>query len=87
VVQKIIDTMFKFILIVLFFLFVFPSIFRFLLKLFIAKQVNKAQDEFYRQQRASQKREGQINVDYVPDDLKNKKDFGGGEYIDYEEVK
>ena len=32
-------------------------------------------------------RKGDINIDYVPDDKKNKKDFDGGEYVDYEELK
>ncbi|HYG39892.1 MAG TPA: DUF4834 family protein [Cytophagales bacterium] len=29
---------------------------------------------------------GNINVDYIPED-KSKKEFKGGEYVDYEEVK
>ena len=33
-------------------------------------------------------RDGNVTVDYTPDDKKNKKkDFDGGEYVEYEEVK
>lgn len=35
--------------------------------------------------------DGNVNVDYVPEDRKrkgkSKKDFDGGEYVDYEEIK
>jgi hypothetical protein len=53
--------------------------------------VNKAQQDMRQSQKAYQtpnKREGQIDVDFVP--KKNGKksgNFGGGEYVDYEEVK
>lgn len=30
---------------------------------------------------------GNVNIDYVPKDQQNKKDFDGGEYVDYEELK
>ena len=37
---------------------------------------------------SQQKREGQIDVDFVPKKNGNKSEnFGGGEYVDYEEVK
>ncbi len=35
---------------------------------------------------SSTKKEGQINVDYVPKESKGH-DFKGGQYVDYEEVK
>ena len=38
------------------------------------------------QQHRHQQSTGKINIDYIPEDP-NKKDFRGGEYVDYEEVK
>ena len=35
----------------------------------------------------SYKKAGDLNIDHVPEDKKNKKDFDGGEYVDFEEVK
>jgi hypothetical protein len=60
---------------------------RFLFWLIVGRQLTKEQKRYNQQNQQSQaKREGEINVDYVPN--KNKKDsFKGGQYIDYEEVK
>ena len=30
---------------------------------------------------------GNVNIDYVPKDKKDRKDFDGGEYVDYEELR
>ena len=50
--------------------------------------------EHRRQQRRQyrQSQNGNVNVDYIPDDQKKKKgptteDFKGGDYVDYEELK
>jgi hypothetical protein len=54
-----------------------------------AKQVNAAAQEQHRaQQRASQPKDS-VNVDFIPKEEleKRKKNIGGGEYVDYEEVK
>ena len=32
-------------------------------------------------------KDGNVNIDYIPDDQKNRKNFDGGEYVDYEDVK
>ena len=40
------------------------------------------------QQHRYQKPSGNVRVDYVPEDYqKTKKDFEGGQYVDYEEIK
>lgn len=61
------------------------------LKGFIVTQVNKAQQDMRQSQKAyqsQQKREGEIDIDFVPKkNKKNTENFGGGEYVDYEEVK
>ncbi|MCU0470576.1 MAG: DUF4834 family protein [Arcicella sp.] len=61
------------------------------LKGFIVTQVNKAQADMRQSQKAYQsqkRREGEIDIDYVPKkNGKNSENFGGGEYVDYEEVK
>lgn len=38
------------------------------------------------QNTSSSKKEGETSVDYIPE-TKKPKDFKGGEYVDYEEVK
>ena len=48
--------------------------------------------EYRRQQQQSRRPEGDINIDYVPKDQKQKaqrssEDYQGGEYVDYEELK
>ena len=40
-----------------------------------------------RQQHNQRPKGGNVNIDYVPDDKKNRKNFDGGEYVDYEELK
>ncbi len=83
-----------FIIIVLIFL-----VLRWLLKPFIkftvqttvnkmANEAMKRQQEYQRQ--TQQKREGTISVDYIPTQGKRSKgsnSAGGGDYVDYEEVK
>lgn len=83
--------MIKFIIILAFILYILPKLVKWALKGFIATQVNKAQQDVRHQQQAytsQQKREGQIDVDFVPKkNGKKSENFGGGEYVDYEEVK
>jgi hypothetical protein len=80
----------KFLGILFIFFFIFPYVFRWLIKAFVASQVNKAQQHFQQQQtnyqRPNPKQEGKITVDYAPP-KSDKNDFRGGEYVDYEEVK
>lgn len=82
----------KIILIILFIIFIFPSLLKWAFRGFVVSQINKAQQDFQQQQRSqntsNQKREGQIDVDFVPTKKgKGTENFNGGEYIDYEEVK
>lgn len=83
--------MVKFIVILAIIFYVLPKLIKWALKGFILTQVNKAQQDMRQSQKAYQapgKREGQVDVDYVPKkDEKNSGHFGGGEYVDYEEVK
>lgn len=83
--------MLKFIIILAFIFYILPRLIKWALKGFIVTQVNKAQQDVRQQQKAyqtQQKREGQIDVDYVPKkNEKKSENFGGGEYVDYEEVK
>lgn len=83
--------MLKFIIILAFIFYILPRLIKWALKGFIFTQVNKAQQDMRQQQKAyqtQQKREGQIDVDYVPKKNEKKSEsFGGGEYVDYEEVR
>ena len=83
--------MLKFIIILALIFYVLPRLIKWALKGFILTQVNKAQQDMRQQQKTyqnQQKNEGQIDVDYVPKkNEKKSENFGGGEYVDYEEVK
>ncbi len=51
---------------------------------------NQTPKEYHRQPPPKRKPEGSIHVDYVPGQADQKRrpaNFGGGEYVDYEEVK
>lgn len=78
--------MFK-ILVVIFLVIAFvPPVRRFLFWLVVGRQLTKEQKRHNQQQARQQKRQGDINVDYVPKDSKGK-GYEGGQYVDYEEVK
>ncbi len=80
------------ILFILFFLFrlVMPYIFKWAIKAFIKKNIPNGTFTSVNQSPFSppNQPDGNIKVNYVPKDKKPKpKDFPGGEYVDYEEVK
>lgn len=77
--------MLKFLLFVAIFLYFFPKVLRFGLKMFIGNQMEKVQKDFQNQTRQSTRKEGEIKVE-TPQQKAKTKDMGG-EYIDYEEVK
>lgn len=90
---------FLIILVILFLLFrlVLPHLLRWALKAFVKKSIRNGtfmygQGPFTqsRPEPGSQpKPEGQVKVDYIPDNGSKDKsrEFRGGEYVDYEEVK
>lgn len=80
--------MFKIIIVIVLVITFVAPVRRFLFWLIVGRQLTKAQKK-YNQQAQSQSRqnkEGELNVDYVPNKGK-KDDFKGGQYVDYEEVK
>jgi Domain of unknown function (DUF4834) len=90
---------FLIILILLFLLFrlVMPHLLRWALKAFVKKSIRNGtfmygQGPFTQPRPGTQARpeaEGQVKVDYIPDNgsTAQSRDFRGGEYVDYEEVK
>ena len=63
---------------------------RFLMKGYVITQVHKKMSEQeIRSKQASSKsrKEGSIDVDYVPPKTKSKTDDMGGDYVPYEEIK
>ncbi|GAB3200742.1 hypothetical protein ABID22_003527 [Pontibacter aydingkolensis] len=87
-------------LIIFFIRLVAPFLFRFLIGLFLKKslrngtffysnmkQQQQAYQDFHRNnsQDKGRTKDG-VKIDYVPDQ-KDRKDFEGGQYVDYEEVK
>lgn len=89
----------KFILGAIIVIYLIRKVGGYFLRLFLGKQVEAFQEQqkqqfsqFQQQQtrQQHQAREGEIHVDFVPNDKtsSNKStNFDGGEYIDYEEVK
>lgn len=83
------------ILIIFFIRLVAPVLFRFLLGMFIKKSMRNG-TFFTNMHQPSQRPEatnysngrpkGDIKIDYMPNQT-DRKDFKGGEYVDYEEVK
>ncbi|GGK74998.1 DUF4834 family protein [Rufibacter glacialis] len=82
--------------------YLMPYIIRFLLKTFVQKQMRKAQQYASFQGQAHQHQQyqqarpqghgqgaagGKVKVAFVPEEKRPRKDFPGGEYVDYEEVK
>jgi hypothetical protein len=68
---------------------VFPLL-RFLLKGYVITQVHKKmseQDIRSKQAASKSRKEGTIDVDYVPPKPKAKTDDIGGDYVPYEEIK
>lgn len=83
-------------LIIFFIRLVAPVLFRWLLGMFIRKKMRNGSffySNMHQQQRQQQnghnhngKTEGKVKIDYIPEQP-DRKNFDGGEYVDYEEVK
>ena len=70
------------------FYYVIWPLIRFMFKGYIITQVHRFNSEqAFRQKEAQKKKEGTIDVDYVPPKTKAKTDDIGGDYVPYEEVK
>jgi hypothetical protein len=82
--------MFKLIALILVFIYVVIPLLRFLMKAFVITQVHKKmseQDIRAKQAASKARKEGTIDVDYVPPKSKSKSDEVGGDYVPYEEIK
>jgi len=75
--------LFRVVLILLTIYFLFKIVFRIVFPLVLKHYVKKHEDNFHSQ---NHKKEGKINVDYIPKKDKPKSSIDG-EYVDYEEVK
>lgn len=75
-------------LIFLFYYIIWPLI-KFLMKGYVITQVHRkmSEQDIRNQQRAHSRKEGSIDVDYVPPKQKAKSDSLEGDYVPYEEVK
>ncbi len=92
--------MFKFILFAILFIYVAYKVSGFILKVFDTMLGRNPADDArqrnfgpeYRRQKYRQPKNGNVNIDYIPeeeDDQKPRpsKGFKGGDYVDYEELK
>ncbi|MFY0651453.1 MAG: DUF4834 family protein [Cyclobacteriaceae bacterium] len=82
----------KFLLIAFCAYWLLKSIGRFLLSVVLPGYIKKKANQHaqgYSQQRPKQKRpaDGNVNIDYVPNEKKKPKTDKGGDFVDYEEVK
>jgi len=80
--------MLKLIALILVFIYVVMPLLRFLMKAFVITQVHRkmSEQEIRNQQKANPRKEGTIDVDYVPPKKKAKSDDIEGDYVPYEEV-
>ncbi|NDK56848.1 DUF4834 family protein [Pontibacter fetidus] len=82
------------ILVIMFFRLVAPTLFRFLLGMFIKRSMRNGTFFTNMQQpprpqpnsHSNGRAKADIKIDYIPNQP-DRKDFTGGEYVDYEEVK
>jgi hypothetical protein len=82
--------MLKLIALILVFIYLVIPLLRFLMKAFVITQVHKKmseQDIRSKQASSKSRKEGSIDVDYVPPKPKTKTDEVGGDYVPYEEIK
>ncbi len=84
--------MLKFLLIIFFVFYIFIKIGGFIMKTLFSGFANGQQNNQRTQQnqyRSSRTKDGSVNIDYIPKDKSksDKKNFPGGDYVDYEEVK
>ena len=82
------------ILVILFFRLVAPILFRWLLALFVKRSLRNG-TFFYSNMNQPQpeprssnngRQQGGVKIDYIPEQPE-RKDFNGGQYVDYEEIK
>ena len=83
--------MFKFLIIIFLFFFILMRLGGFFLRVLFgraAQQANQQQSQ-YRSQNTRKPSDGNVNIDYVPKETKKNapKNFKGGDYVDFEEVK
>jgi hypothetical protein len=80
---------FKFILIAIALSWIFSKLLQFFVKSKIKQFANHAQDLRREEERSRRPKNGNVNVDHVPDDFaaRQAREIKGGDYIDYEEVK
>lgn len=93
--------MLKFIIISVLFIYVVYKASDFIIRMIDSvtggRRVNPSQRERnfgpeHRRQQQRRPQNGNVNIDYIPDDQKKKQspsseDFKGGEYVDYEDIK
>ncbi|MDX5346566.1 MAG: DUF4834 family protein [Hymenobacteraceae bacterium] len=85
------------ILVIYFIRLVAPFVLRWIFKAFFKKMAKNGQfyggsfqngqyRSYQQQEKSSRKASGNVNIDYIPEEP-DRKEFRGGQYVDYEEVK
>ena len=84
-----IDFLFAILIIYIFGYLLFRYVFPCLLKLWFKRLANQMNPDFDKKQntkKTKKQKQGDINIDYIPEEKKSDTDIDKGEYIDYEEI-
>jgi len=80
----------RLILILLIIYLIYRLLVRYIIPILFKSYIRRSQERFYQQnpelKKQKQKKEGEVSVDYVPDNKEKDKNDQYGEYIDYEDV-
>ncbi len=78
-------TFLKIILAIVVIYYLFYLIIKYLFPYLLRRHIRKTHEKYYGN-KENKKKKGEINIDYVPDKDKQKKDNDLGDYVDYEEI-
>jgi predicted membrane protein len=83
-------TLLKFIFVVILIYYAFRILFKYVFPYILKHYIKKTQSKYFYQEeelkKVKKKKEGKVNIDYVPEKDKEKKDTDLGEYVDFEEI-
>lgn len=79
--------MFKFLVIVFLIGFLLTKVLGLFFRVLAGGSTSRPNQRGYQQQyQSGRSKDGNVNIDYVPNGSKAPKNFKGGEYVDYEEI-
>ncbi|MCK4360542.1 MAG: hypothetical protein KAV70_02255 [Bacteroidales bacterium] len=83
-------TLLKFIFVVILIYYAFRILFKYVFPYILKQYIKKTKNKYFYQEgelkKDKKKKEGKVNIDYVPEKDKGKNDTELGEYVDFEEI-